>query len=292
MKEILQSHPVANLKKEISKTNIKGYSKMKKAELISLMLKNKSRFSHIKMYEKKARVKAPPKKAPPKKTTTQAKQTKAPVKKFNVKNKGKPRVIEPKSIGKSITGLTKEQMNKLDPAELFGLLPHNVRKQVLNPKKTGVKLGKYPPQHFKDKLSLSPDYDQAYEEMYYHLTEASDRTKEEAFKELDDPKVLPYRFPNPDVKPLTKLSEKQKKFFERETAKDPDGDHIDFSSNKYLKFERIQQKVKNLIEVVGVPNRENRAIRMWISKNKGKTFNDREAEESFHEFYFEDLYSK
>jgi len=48
-KDILNSHPVSILKKEISKTNIKGYSKMKKAEVINLMLKNSKRFNHIKM---------------------------------------------------------------------------------------------------------------------------------------------------------------------------------------------------------------------------------------------------
>jgi len=54
-KEILQSHPVTILRKEISKTNIKGYSKMKKNEVIELMLKaeNKEKFKHIKMAESK-----------------------------------------------------------------------------------------------------------------------------------------------------------------------------------------------------------------------------------------------
>ena len=48
MRDVLNSHSVANLKKEISKTNIKGYSKLKKADVINLMLKHKDRFSHIK----------------------------------------------------------------------------------------------------------------------------------------------------------------------------------------------------------------------------------------------------
>ena len=52
-REELESHPVTTLKKEISKTNIKGYSKMKKPEIVELMLKNKDRFHHIKMAEKK-----------------------------------------------------------------------------------------------------------------------------------------------------------------------------------------------------------------------------------------------
>lgn len=47
LKTRLESHPVATLKKEISKTNVKGYSKMKKAEVVALMVKNKDRFNHI-----------------------------------------------------------------------------------------------------------------------------------------------------------------------------------------------------------------------------------------------------
>lgn len=47
MRDILSKMKVADLKKEISKTNIKGYSKMKKSELIDLMVKNKEKFSHL-----------------------------------------------------------------------------------------------------------------------------------------------------------------------------------------------------------------------------------------------------
>tara|TARA_R110000765_G_scaffold127377_1_gene225419 strand:+ start:630 stop:941 length:312 start_codon:yes stop_codon:yes gene_type:complete len=53
MKNILNSHPVAMLKQEISKTNIRGYSRMRKAEVIELMIKNKERFSYIKFNEDK-----------------------------------------------------------------------------------------------------------------------------------------------------------------------------------------------------------------------------------------------
>lgn len=53
MKEILESHPVSVLKKEISKTNIKGYSKMKKDQVVELMMKHEDKFKHIKMAEKK-----------------------------------------------------------------------------------------------------------------------------------------------------------------------------------------------------------------------------------------------
>jgi len=77
--EILNSHPVSVLKKEISKTNIKGYSKMKKNEIIDLMLKNKSRFSHIKKRESSTK-KSSTKKIPiPKITITEAEPEKRKV---------------------------------------------------------------------------------------------------------------------------------------------------------------------------------------------------------------------
>ena len=56
MKDILLSHPVANLKKEIAKTNIRGYSKMKKAQIVELMMKHKEKFDHIKMYVPKGKI--------------------------------------------------------------------------------------------------------------------------------------------------------------------------------------------------------------------------------------------
>ena len=66
--EILNSHSVSTLKKEISKTNIKGYSKMKKAEIISLMMKpeHSKRFSHIKIKDKTVIKKEPKKEEKPK----------------------------------------------------------------------------------------------------------------------------------------------------------------------------------------------------------------------------------
>jgi len=46
-RERLSLMKVRDLKREISKQNIKGYSKMKKADVISLIIKNKNRFSHL-----------------------------------------------------------------------------------------------------------------------------------------------------------------------------------------------------------------------------------------------------
>jgi len=183
-REILNSHPVQTLRKEISKTNIKGYSKLKKGDLVSLMLKHKDRFQHIKSatkksksvgthkmpdgtvmtgkthskdskpvkketYKIKRKAPAPNKPSKPVKKETYKIKRKAPAPKspagfksgdkvkFKKKNKK-----EPNPELKKFTGLSKADANKLEPAKLFGMLPPELRKNILNPKNTGVVVGK------------------------------------------------------------------------------------------------------------------------------------------------------
>jgi len=85
----------------------------------------------------KAKVKAKPKEEPKKKPIKfKVKAKPAPKKKpikFNVKPKAEP---------KNEYGLTKAQANKLNPLELFGMLPQELRKKILTPKTTGVKVAK------------------------------------------------------------------------------------------------------------------------------------------------------
>jgi hypothetical protein len=47
MEAILNTYPVGILKREISKTNIKNYSKLKKAEVIKLMVNAELQFRHL-----------------------------------------------------------------------------------------------------------------------------------------------------------------------------------------------------------------------------------------------------
>jgi hypothetical protein len=49
-RRILHSHPAYALREYIRMHNINGYSKMKKAEIIDVMMYYKSRFRHIKRY--------------------------------------------------------------------------------------------------------------------------------------------------------------------------------------------------------------------------------------------------
>ena len=65
-------------------------------------------------------------------------------KKIEPKLPKKLKIKEPRTIGKDLTGLSKSQMNKLSPLELMGKLPVELRKNILAPKKTGVKVGGIP----------------------------------------------------------------------------------------------------------------------------------------------------
>ncbi len=159
-RDILHSHPITNLRKEISKTNIKGYSKMTKAQLVDVMMKNKERFGHIKAHTKTRKPRAKPakpakvpgfksgervkiKRKPKVPALTERKGEKKAVKvtQLNPKQKEKVKKI-PASQLKKFTGLSKEQANKLDPLQLFGKLPAELRKTILQPKSTGVVVGK------------------------------------------------------------------------------------------------------------------------------------------------------
>jgi hypothetical protein len=106
-REILNSHPVGTLKKEVAKTNIKGYSKMKKAELVELMMKNKERFGHIQKAEGKKVVLKPPKELKksikpdkPKRTKEERDKRIKEIEENQKKRKAK-KVASPKSIPQS-----------------------------------------------------------------------------------------------------------------------------------------------------------------------------------------------
>ena len=103
--------------------------------------------------DKKPKAKAKPKfkvvKKDEKKKFTTAKPKKEEKKKMDkpkfkvVKKDEKKKFTTKKTAGEKLTGLKKADMKKIDPAELFGKLPKELRQKVLDPKKTGVKVGQY-----------------------------------------------------------------------------------------------------------------------------------------------------
>ena len=151
LRERLESHPIKNLKAEIRKVrkDIKVSGK-KKSELVEIMVKFKKDFDYIKKFEKSApapkKGKAPEhlKKFQFKKTGRTAEQAlKEPAKAKPSPAKVKEVVKKaPASELKKATGLSKEEALKLKPSELFGKLPKELRQKVLDPKETGVVVGR------------------------------------------------------------------------------------------------------------------------------------------------------
>ena len=86
--------------------------------------------------KKKIKFKVVPKK------TEEAKQTEKPKPKKKIKFKVVPKKEPKKTAGEKLTGKTTEEMKKMNPAELFGQLPKELRQKVLDPKQTGVAVGR------------------------------------------------------------------------------------------------------------------------------------------------------
>jgi|TARA_R110002153_G_scaffold1818_5_gene9131 hypothetical protein len=147
--EILNSHSVSTLKKEISKTNIKGYSKMKKAEIISLMMKpeHSKRFSHIKMKDKTVIKKEPKKETPKKEEKPKAKLGESGI--------GKKRKRENKPIKKKVIDVA---MPKKEPKKEPKKIPKITITEEEKPKqKVYSKGGKFfKPKEVKSKLPPIP----------------------------------------------------------------------------------------------------------------------------------------
>lgn len=147
--EILNSHSVSTLKKEISKTNIKGYSKMKKAEIISLMMKpeHSKRFSHIKMKDKTVIKKEPKKETPKKEEKPKAKLGESGI--------GKKRKRENKPIKKKVIDVA---MPKKEPKKEPKKIPKITITEEEKPKyQVYNKGGKFfKPKEVKSKLPPIP----------------------------------------------------------------------------------------------------------------------------------------
>lgn len=130
---VLRKMKVGELKKEISKQNIKGYSKMKKEEVINLMLDNKKRFKYLllqnlnqkkELLEDKVKLKKAKQKL--EKLTAKKIPDKKPEKAEVIPAKPKrepmiPKVIEAKSItikkgGKFVT--VKKELKDIDLLDL------------------------------------------------------------------------------------------------------------------------------------------------------------------------------
>jgi len=226
---ILDSHPASTLKKEISKTNIKGYSKMSKKQLIDVMMANKERFGHIKKKEyvppKRTKKAEPPKKEPPKKPAPKKVMAK-PKADTEPKRPSEPKRPAPK---KTAEEERRDKLNKMNPLELFSQLPDVAKRNV--ERFTGTELG----DKFR-KLKEIGGINQKKKEMneiqkkflkwrYYSLGNFDDKTLKAIRKEKNGSEILKALSDYMDKeikkgrKTLEEKERKQDKRLERDTTK-------------------------------------------------------------------------
>lgn len=170
---------------------------------------------------------------PPKKKIKFVKKKKSPAQAKQprkIKFKVKPK---PKSELEKRTGLNKEKANELEVLALMGMLPPELKKKILTPSETGVKVGGY---KAKDILS--------------HIKES------EAFYERKDEVVdnmYTYAYQYQDYDDFIKKS-RDRKFFEK--ASDylrRSGNRLeDFKEDDIYRYEAIEEEIRdNMLEEAG-----------------------------------------
>ena len=173
-------------------------------------------------------------------------------KKIVVKKKEEPKP----SIGKKLTGLSKEEMNKLSPLELFGMLPVSVAKKVLTPKVTGVKVG-------KSKIS--------------NITE-EDLQIWELAPEDEDSNWWDSALYHEDFTGI--MTPTQGKWYIKARLKGFD----DLSRKDQDKWEGLEEKIMMGVSSE-VQKHHTKMFREWKKKNKGMTGTLTEFKKSFEKYY-------
>jgi len=183
--------------------------------------------------------------------------------KFKVVKKLNPKE-EPESLGKRQTGLTKEQMNKLSPLELFGKLPTELKGKVA---KSGP-LGKRKATSYKYNEIVEPEDD----DENNLLLQAEDNAQEN----------LAYM---DDLTWIKGVSEKMSDFWLKNHWKVHNTGGPKLSEKKLNRIERIEEKINDNMRS-SLEKELKRELKKWKEKNKDKSFTLKEARDSFESFYF------
>ena len=194
------------------------------------------------------------------------KKKKAPAKakaKAPAKAPAPPRVVK-KGFGikrlpkKAPAEAKKKDLNKLSPLELFGMLPQELRKIILTPKETGIKVGVIPVSSFTYDDIVEPKDDD--DNLVYEA--------EENFKDS-------YAT---NISWIKGITSKQAEFYKNHIY-----DWGDLSEKKQDRLETIGEKVNDGLRPT-IERDMKKELKEWKVKNKGKKMNLKEARLSFRDF--------
>ena len=199
-----------------------------------------------------------PKPKVPKITITEApKKKKLIIKQVDKPTPYKPTVKKLK-IGKEPAKPKKKDLNKLSPLELFGQLPQELRKKILTPKETGIKVGVIPVSSFTYDDIVEPDH-------------GDNNLVYEAEENYMDSGAT-------NISWIKGITSKQSDFY---------GDNIrsysDLSEKQQNRIETIEDKIREGLRP-SIERDFKKELKEWKVKNKGKKMNLKEARESFRKF--------
>tara|TARA_R110002033_G_scaffold842_3_gene8181 strand:+ start:369 stop:998 length:630 start_codon:yes stop_codon:yes gene_type:complete len=199
----------------------------------------KINFKVVKKVEKKPKFKVVKKVEEPKKK---------PIK-FNVKK-------EAQSIGKSLTGLSKAEMNKLSVLELFGKLPTELRKKIVNPKETGVIVG----------MRAVPSF--TYEEIVEQRYLNGDSLLDEAYENLTESGDV-------DISWVKGITPKMAKFYADNVFK-----YQDLNKKEKARMDKIEDKYRENVNS-SLSREIQNDFKQWKKENRLKKMTEKQAVESF-----------
>tara|TARA_R110000851_G_scaffold52594_2_gene125150 strand:- start:532 stop:1380 length:849 start_codon:yes stop_codon:yes gene_type:complete len=211
-------------------------------------------------YREPAKPKAKPKLKIVKPKVPKITITEAPKKKkLIIKQVDKPTPYKPTvkklKIGKEPAKPKKKDLNKLSPLELFGKLPQELRKKILTPKETGIKVGVSPVSSFTYDDIVEPDDDD--KNLVYNVSE----------NYMDSG--------TGDIAWIKGITSKQADFY---------GDNFhnygDLSEKQQNRIETIEEKIREGLRPT-IERDFKKELKEWKVKNKGKKMNLKEARESF-----------
>jgi hypothetical protein len=170
------------------------------------------------------------------------------------KMQSKPNILT--TPGEKLTGLTSKQMNKLTPEQLFGLLPVDLAKKILDPKTTGVQVGGIP-------ISKITEGDL---EIYDLVPENEDANYNESMLYNDD---------YTDV-----MSRSQSDWYLKAHHRGYD----DLSEKSQEKFEKLEDKIMEGIRRI-LSKQHTKMFKDWKKANKGMVSNLTNFKKSFERYY-------
>jgi len=161
------------------------------------------------------------------------------------------------SLGKRQTGLTKEQMNKLSPLELFSKLPTELKGKVA---KSGS-LGKRKATSYKYDEIVEPEDDND------NLLYIAEENAQSSLGHLG-------------IGWIKGITDSMNRFYKENSYR-----AYELSPKKMARLEKIEEKVNDGLRP-SLEKELKREFKKWKDKNKDESFTLKEAQKSFESFYF------